>query len=156
MSLLFYDIGNPVTDEEELEAVAELYGGELFTDCTKLTREEMQEYLSRNFTHSSADIFAADLKLVMNSIPDMPYLEEYDAYYMVHGDTLMNQYTFDRVERDGNGVVSLYYTTDLWQYNDSGELDLLWDQSMCATMVPDGNNGWLMLANQNVTESAGF
>ena len=156
MGLLFYDMGNPVTDEEELEAVAELYGGELFTDCTKLTREELRAYLSQNFTHKSANIFAADLKLVMDSIPDMPYLEEYDAYYMVHGDTMMNQYTFDRVERDGNGVVSLYYTTDLWQYNDSGELDLLWDQSMCAAMVPNGNNGWLMLSNQNITESVEF
>lgn len=45
-------------------------------------------------------------------------------------------------------MVSLYYTTDLWQYNDEGELDILWDQPMRAKMIPGEDGGWKMLSNQ--------
>ena len=64
----------------------------------------------------------------------------------------MGNYTFDRAERDEEGIVSLYYTTtDLWQYDrDSGELGLLGGQPMCARMVPGENGGWKMLSNQIV------
>ena len=156
MGVLFYDLGKSVTDEEERETLAEsFFDGEMpDTDCLKLTRDFIQEYLEQNFgsTGSRAvDHLLSDIWMVFDTLKrtgSLPYLENYDAYYMVHGDTMMSNYTFDRAERDEEGVVSLYYTTDLWQYNDEGELDILWDQPMCAQMVPGEDGGWKMLSNQ--------
>ena len=156
MGVLFYDLGKSVTDEEERETLAEsFFDGEMpDTDCLKLTRDFIQEYLEQNFgsTGSRAvDHLLSDIWMVFDTLKrtgSLPYLENYDAYYMVHGDTMMSNYTFDRAERDEEGVVSLYYTTDLWQYNDEGELDILWDQPMRAKMIPGEDGGWKMLSNQ--------
>lgn len=158
MGVLFYDLGKSVTDEEERETLAEsFFDGEMpDTDCLKLTRDFIQEYLEQNFgsTGSRAvDHLLSDIWMVFDTLKrtgSLPYLENYDAYYMVHGDTMMSNYTFDRAERDEEGVVSLYYTTDLWQYNDEGELDILWDQPMRAKMIPGEDGGWKMLSNQIV------
>ena len=158
MGVLFYDLGKSVTDEEERETLAEsFFDGEMpDTDCLKLTRNFIQEYLEQNFgsTGSRAvDHLLSDIWMVFDTLKrtgSLPYLENYDAYYMVHGDTMMSNYTFDRAERDEEGVVSLYYTTDLWQYNDEGELDILWDQPMRAKMIPGEDGGWKMLSNQIV------
>jgi hypothetical protein len=47
--------------------------------------------------------------------------------------------------------VSLYYTADLWQYNGALELDMLWEQPMCARMLPGEDGGWRMLSNEIVS-----
>lgn len=156
MGVLFYDLGKSVTDEEERETLAEsFFDGEMpDTDCLKLTRDFIQEYLEQNFGSTgnrAVDHLLSDIWMVFDTLKrtgSLPYLENYDAYYMVHGDTMMSNYTFDRAERDEEGVVSLYYTTDLWQYNDEGELDILWDQPMRAKMIPGEDGGWKMLSNQ--------
>lgn len=154
MLLLFYDLGEPVTDQAERDALAEAcFGGELpETDCAKLTREFIQGYLEQNFsTPGGADALGADIWLAFEALTAsdaLPYLEEYDAWYLIHGDTMMADYAFDSGERSGDGTVSLYYTTDLWRYNDGGELDLLWDQPMRAKLVPDGDGAWRMAANE--------
>ena len=156
MGVLFYDLGKSVTDEEERETLAEsFFDGEMpDTDCLKLTRDFIQEYLEQNFGSTgnrAVDHLLSDIWMVFDTLKrtgSLPYLENYDAYYMVHGDTMMSNYTFDRAERDEEGVVSLYYTTDLWQYNDEGELNILWDQPMRAKMIPGEDGGWKMLSNQ--------
>lgn len=154
--LLFYDLGEPVTDEAERDALTETFFDGEFpgVDCLKLTREFIRGYLERNFSSlGSIDALNGDIWLVFEALKKSDglfYLEDYDAWYMVHGDTMMANYTFDRAERDEEGIVFLYYTTDLWQYDDSGELGLLWDQPMCAKMVPGENGGWKMLSNQIV------
>lgn len=156
MGVLFYDLGKSVTDKEERETLAEsFFDGEMpDTDCLKLTRDFIQEYLEQNFGSTgnrAVDHLLSDIWMVFDTLKrtgSLPYLENYDAYYMVHGDTMMSNYTFDRAERDEEGVVSLYYTTDLWQYNDEGELDILWDQPMRAKMIPGEDGGWKMLSNQ--------
>ena len=156
MGVLFYDLGKSVTDKEERETLAEsFFDGEMpDTDCLKLTRDFIQEYLEQNFGSTgnrAVDHLLSDIWMVFDTLKrtgSLPYLENYDAYYMVHGDTMMSNYTFDRAERDEEGVVSLYYTTDLWQYNDEGELDILWDQPMRAKMIPGEDGGWKMLSNK--------
>ncbi len=78
----------------------------------------------------------------------LPNLPEYDAFYFVHGDTMMTQYAFDRGERSEDGtLVNLYYTTDLWQYSDEGELDILWDQPMCVSLWKIGDDDWRVVSN---------
>ena len=154
LELLFYDMGTQVTDEEERAAFEELLGWELETDCTKLPRDLVVLYLYENIAEGGGD--TSWLSPIADGTDPgslgISYLEEYDSYYLVHGDTMMSGYTFDRGEWDTDGRVHLYYTTDLWRYNDNGELDILWDRPMCATMAPhpDGGEGWLMISNQMI------
>ncbi len=151
LGILFYDLGTPVTDEEEREAAAGLFGGTLETDCMKLTPDQIRMYLYENI--AEGDSGAEWVDTAASSGFGLPYLEEYDAFYMVHGDTMMDNYTFDRGERDEDGMVRLYYTTDLWDF-DGNSYALIWDQPMCATLVPhpDGFMDWLMISNTVVEE----
>ncbi len=146
LGILFYDMGTPVTDRDELSAAAEAYGGQPDTDCTKLTRQKMRDYLEKNFHFPEVqdwlDFDSSGLTGILG-----PYLEEYDAYYMFHGDTMWSSYEMDRAERNSDGTINLYYTTDLWYYNEYEHLDILWDQPMCARMIPSGDLGWKMISN---------
>lgn len=156
MDILFYDLGEDTPDEERRALVDAYFDGEdPGLDCLKLTSDFIRRYATENFVGSGrGDDISPDLWGVfqwLDKLESFHYLADYDAYYLLHGDTMMSNYTFDRAERDEEGVVSLYYTTDLWQYDrDSGELGLLWDQPMCARMVPGENGGWKMLSNQIV------
>ncbi len=143
--ILLYDLGKPVTDEAERAALEERMNSPIETDCLKLTREEIRTFYHNNFLWYISEeemdrMLAEDL-----SLPNLP---EYDAFYFVHGDTMMTQYAFDRGERSEDGtLVNLYYTTDLWQYSDEGELDILWDQPMCVSLWKSGNDGWRVVSN---------
>lgn len=146
LHLVLYDLGEPVTDEAERNAVAELYGGALETDCLKLTAQNVWDFLRSNFLLSTAG--EREIGVALEALKEqVDYLEDYDAYYMVHGDTMMSSYTFDRGERSKDGtLVNLYYTTDLWRYNDEGELDILWDQPMCVSLWQIGDV-WRVVSN---------
>ena len=145
LGVLFYDMGEPVTDEEERAAAAEAFGGTLETDCTKLSRQKIGAYLESNFYFPDVvDWLGFDVNL-MDILG--PYLEEYDAFYMVHGDTMWSDYEMERAERNPDGTINLYYTTDLWQIDGWGGMDILWDQPMCARMIPSGDFGWRIIAN---------
>lgn len=145
LGVLFYDMGEPVTDEEERAAAAEAFGGTLETDCTKLSRQKIGAYLESNFYFPDVvDWLGFDVNL-MDILG--PYLEEYDAFYMVHGDTMWSDYEMERAERNPDGTINLYYTTDLWQIDGWGGMDMLWDQPMCARMIPSGDFGWRIIAN---------
>ena len=147
-SLMLYDLGENISDEAELAAVTDLVGGELYTDCTKLTMDDARNFLETNFySDPSVDLDTVFLKPLkaMNY-----YLEEYDAIYMVHGDTLMSNYSFDRGERAEDGTVKLYYTTDLFCYDEFEHLDVRYDQPMCVTLMPfnpDSFQSWLVVSN---------
>ena len=156
MDILFYDLGEDTPDEERRALVDAYFDGEdPGVDCLKLTSDFIRRYAAENFVGSGrGDDISPDLWGVfqwLDKLESFHYLADYDAYYLLHGDTMMSNYTFDRAVRDEEGIVSLYYTTDLWQYDrDSGDLGLLWDQPMCAKMVPGENGGWKMLSNQIV------
>ena len=145
LEIVLYDMGTSVTDQEEYAAIEDAFF-DFDTDCMKLTREMVSDFLYANFAFT--DMGMDDFNACWDEMKErMLYLEEYDAFYLIHGDTMMAGYDFDRAERNSDGTVNLYYTTDLWYYNDSGELDLLWDQPMCARLVPSGDLGWTMISN---------
>ncbi|MBD5160842.1 MAG: M56 family metallopeptidase [Oscillibacter sp.] len=151
LTIILYDMGGSVTDKEEWKALSEKYfdGEWPDTDCGKVTRQMVWDFFYENFDFF--DMGMDDFDSYWTRITERTlYLEEYDAFYLVHGDTMMAGYEFDRGERDADGVVRLYYTTDLWEYDGSGELGLLWGQPMCAAMAPDGAGGWRMLSNETV------
>ena len=143
--ILLYDLGRSVTDEAERAALEERMNSPIETDCLKLTREEIRTFYHNNFLwHISEE----EMERMLAEDLSLPNLPEYDAFYLVHGDTMMTQYAFDRGERSEDGtLVNLYYTTDLRQYSDEGELDILWDQPMCVSLWKSGNDGWRVVSN---------
>lgn len=148
LEIILYDVGNSVTDHEERDTLIETYfeGDDPDTDCFKLTSEEVRNYLASNFVMPTNQDEALDNALEQLK-QQLFYLEEYDSYYMVHGDTMQAGYTFEGGEKDSTGNwVKLNYRTDLWQYDGTGELDLLWDIPMTAMLVRSVD-GWSLLAN---------
>lgn len=140
--ILFYDLGTGVTDSAERAAVEKVVGT-LETDCTKLTRTFLRDYYAQNFDWDVSD---ADMDRMLENL-SAAYLPEYDAWYMVHGDTMLSNYEFTGGTWAEDGTVWLYYTTDLWQYDGAGELEMLWNQAMSAHLRPEGNGGVLMISN---------
>ena len=144
--ILLYDLGKPVTDETERAALEERMNGPIETDCLKLTREEIRTFYHNNFLW---DISEEEMDRMLAEDLSLPNLPEYDAFYFVHGDTMMTQYAFDRGEWSEDGtLVNLYYTANLWQYSDEGELDILWDQPMCVSLWKIGDDGWRVVSNR--------
>ena len=146
LHLMLYDMGTTVTDEEELAAVADLYDGELFGDCMKLTREDVSDFLDCNFYHDEFSMEEQN-ELINQLGSTMNRPEGYDDFYMVHGDTMMANYTFDRGTRDESGWVRLYYTADLFYMDEYDHLDVLFDQPMCASLRQFGDD-WMVISNQ--------
>ena len=152
MELMLYDMGTGLSSTEERRAVVDVFFDGTDPDCdiSKLTREMVEDFFSANFP---VNLTEADFSGYWEQMQQwMLYLDEYDAFYLVHGDTMMNDYMFDRAVWNDDNTVSLYYTTDLWQYDSDGELDLLWEQPMCAILIPfsplDGSQDWLVASNQ--------
>ncbi len=144
--ILLYDLGKSVTDEAERAALEERMNSPIETDCFKLTREEIRTFYHNNFLW---DISEEEMDRMLAEDLSLPNLPEYDAFYFVHGDTMMTHYAFDRGERSEDGtLVNLYYTTNLWQYSDEGELDILWDQPMCVSLWKIGNDSWQVVSNR--------
>ena len=147
LEILFYDAGEYVSDEAERSALEERMNAPIETDCSRLTRDYIREFLTWYFVEPPA---GAELARLLEEDVSLPNLPEYDAFYLVHGDTMMDVYEFDRGEREADGTVKLYYTTNLYVYTDTGEMDILWDQPMCAAMRLTGNGVWGMVSNTMV------
>lgn len=153
MEIILYDMGISLSGAEERRAVVDAFfdGSDPDCDISRLTREMVENFFVANFpvnmTESDFNGYWKEMQRRMF------YLESYDAFYLVHGDTMMNNYMFDRAVWNDDNTVSVYYTTDLWQYDSDGELDLLWEQPMCVILIPvnqDGFQGWLTASNQAV------
>ena len=144
LEILFYDAGETVTDEEELAALEERMGTPIETDCFRLTRKFIREFLSWEFVEEVSD---DALRTMLEEHLSLPNLEEYEAFYLIHGDTMMTSYQFDRGIREADGTIKVYYTTDLWVWEESGEMNILWDQPMCAAMQLVGQDTWGMISN---------
>ena len=153
MEIILYDMGISLSGTEERRAVVDAFFDGTDPDCdiSRLTREMVENFFAANFPVNLTEAeFNGYWKEMQRR---MIYLESYDAFYLVHGDTMMNNYMFDRAVWNDDNTVSVYYTTDLWQYDGDGELDLLWEQPMCAILIPvnpDGFQGWLTASNQAV------
>ena len=143
--LLFYDLGTAVTDQAERAALENRVGGYFDTDCFKLTRTFIRDYYAQNFDWEISD---ADMERMLGEDLSLPNLQEYDAWYLIHGDTMLTGYEFTGGTWAEDGTVRLYYTTDLWQYNEeTSEMDLLWDQPMTAHLRPRPGGGVRMISN---------
>lgn len=140
LGILFYDAGEPVTDQEELDAVTELAGGELEVDCTKLTTDYILDSLNEAF----AGVRCSKDWVVRAASEQFPlYLPEYDAYYLLHGDTNRVNYNIaSGVLLTSQEVVRLEYRADIWE---DGEL--LGPRPMTLTLTSNGSSGWRIVSN---------
>lgn len=147
LRIILFDMGEPVTDEAELEE-AERLGCDLEWQHTKFTTEHLLECLTSNFQipegQDPLDL-GVDLEEVLG-----PYSEKYDAYYMRHSDFLDMSGRFFEGERAADGTVRLYYDAQPLYYMKNGEISWALDgYRMCATLVPnpDAEGCWRMISN---------
>ena len=151
LNIVLYDMGEPVTDAAEREEAEKLLDGPEW-EYVKFTPQRLRDCLTENFQipegHDPLNL-GVSLEEVLG-----PYSEKYDAYYMEHGEDLSTSIRFDSGERFEDGTVRLYYDARILYYMTNGELSWnLEKQSMCAKLVPDGNDGWRVLSNRAVTYS---
>ncbi len=144
LEILFYDAGEPVTDQAELDALAELIGGETpEVDCTRVTADDILDRL--NSTYVGARYDRAWLERAASG-PLPLYLPEYDAYYMLHGDTNWYNYDFTDGILAAEGEVTLFYTADIYRW-ENGELQVDFGQPMQVSLASNGPPNWWVRSN---------
>ena len=110
LNAVFYDgagIGIPSWewDDEEKQGVLDAVGWEeYFNAAIKIPRAEADRLLQERLGLSLADFH--------NKISDFHYVEAYDAYYTMHGDTNLLPITVLDGEIDENGVYTVHYTSE--------------------------------------------
>lgn len=144
LPVLFYDHNGSAGEmtAEETAAVEEAIGGSLYLDARKLTTDYITDYLAANYL-----IVHDEGEALLRASGDRlgTYLPDYDAYYSQRGDTEMQLYHFDSGMRFSDGRVTLYYTANVWEKG-GDELDISFDQSLCAVLSPY-EGGWILEQN---------
>ncbi len=133
-----------MTDQAELDALAELIGGETpEVDCTRVTADDILDRL--NSTYVGARYDRAWLERAASG-PLPLYLPEYDAYYMLHGDTNWYNYDFTDGILAAEGEVTLFYTADIYRW-ENGELQVDFGQPMQVSLASNGPPNWWVRSN---------
>ena len=146
LTWIFYDLGeqNFSKAEEELFRKWSDAGERMDLDKSRLSRTYIAAYLEKKFALSAeeTDSLLASAKESLGT-----YAEEFDAWYMCHGDTEMRTYTFDSGYRQADERCVLFYTNE-FVHTDFGQ-----DTAMEATMrlvvspSPTESGGWRVDAN---------
>lgn len=129
---LFYngvpDTDQPVTDEER-SALEEYDPSAADLDVTKVTRAQMEAFL---LEHAGVHLEDTQRK----GLDQFIYLEEYDAYYLAHGDTNYSNCEILSGTRNADGTISLEYESTF--HGDSGTATVTLETS---------ENGYRFLSN---------
>lgn len=109
LSQLFYG-GTYGTDtqevtQEEIEAIKQTYDVTVEVDTFKVTTDEMNAILEKYLNLSLEETNKVNLE-------GLYYLEEYDAYYSVVGDTEWAPYVLDYGWINGDGSITIQYVLD--------------------------------------------
>ncbi|MDE6014216.1 MAG: hypothetical protein K2H41_00755 [Acetatifactor sp.] len=91
--------------EEELAILAELDDAAIYLDVMKVTAEEMEAVLQEKLGLSLEETQKKGLE-------NFYYLEEYDSYYLVHGDTNFDWCTVTSGIRESGDRLTLEYTKE--------------------------------------------
>ena len=146
LTWIFYDLGE--TDfskaEEKLFQKWAEAGEWLDLDKSRLSRQYIAAYMEKKFGLSAGE---TDSILASAGDPPGKYAEEFDAWYMCHGDTEMRTYTFDSGYRQADGRCVLFYTNQFVRTN-YGQ-DTAREASMRLTVSPSTTEqgGWRVDAN---------
>ena len=146
LTWIFYDLGETdfSKEEEKLFQKWEDAGEWLDLDKSRLSRTYIATYMEKKFGLSAEE---TDSILASAKEPPGKYAQEFDAWYMCHGDTEMRTYTFDSGYRLADGRYVLFYTNDFVHTNYGQETAR--EASMRLTVSPSATEqgGWRVDAN---------
>lgn len=107
-----YIVGNEsVVSEEEKQLLLDRYVDEIHSPVIRIATWEMNEFLQKymGITLEETNKYGLD---------KMYYLEEYDAYYLIHADTNVSYVIFEGGKINADGTITLMYTSSM----DSGSI----------------------------------
>lgn len=118
---LFYDgvsrdINLSIGDKEK-EAVKAFIGGDLMLDFVKLPADDVDALLQKYIGLSLEETNKKNLD-------EFVWMDEYGAYYIMHGDTNADLYTFVSGEKTADGLITLRYETKLEEPKTTGIVTL--------------------------------
>lgn len=145
LEILLYDMGETDLTERELALLADA-GAYMDLDKFRLSRALIAGYLKEKFGIDAGS--AANILADPDPAPAGIYLDEYDAWYIVHSDTWFEAYTFACGEKCADGTVRLFYVNPLLTAaTETGSCEFFRDQPMVLTLrCTDGI--WYVVSNE--------
>ena len=131
--------------KEEVENVKKQFNVEEFEiPLFKITTSELLEYYKEKT--------GEDLKDAKNRLTDYTYIEEYDAYYNMHGDTNYNEVECIEGIKNPEGTIQIQYkgkkfsTQSIWKENQ------LIEQELMIVTLKKTANGYVFVSNVESNE----
>lgn len=143
---IFYDLGEHDFSKAEEEMFQKMIdaGEWMDLDKSRLSRTYMASYLKKKFGLSAEE---TDSLLASAQEPPGVYAEEFDAWYMCHGDTEMRTYRFDSGYRQGDGRCVLFYTNEFVHTNSGQDTEINAPMRLVISPSPTEPGGWRVDSN---------
>lgn len=139
------EINVDTLSKEEVENIKKQFNVEEFEiPLFKITTSELLEYYKEKT--------GEDLKDAKNRLTDYTYIEEYDAYYNMHGDTNYNEVECIKGIKNPEGTVQIQYkgkkfsTQSIWKENQ------LIEQELMIVTLKKTANGYIFVSNVESNE----
>ena len=145
LEILLYDVGETDLSEHELSLIENVGAYMDLVGKFRLSRTLIAQFLGDHFGITAQD--AARILENPDPAPAGIYLDEYDAWYIVHGDTWFEEYTFTHGEIRADGTVRLLYVNPFLTLAGEGGAQFLRDQAMALTLVRSGDH-WIVKSNE--------
>lgn len=145
LEILLYDVGETDLTEHELSLIENAGAYMDLVGKFRLSRTLIAQFLAQHFGISAQD--AARILENPDPAPAGIYLDEYDAWYIVHGDTWFEEYVFTHGEICPDGTVRLLYVNPFLTVSGDGSAQFLRDQAMALTLAKQGEK-WIVVSNE--------
>ncbi|MBR3704785.1 MAG: hypothetical protein IKM11_04810 [Oscillospiraceae bacterium] len=145
LEILLYDVGETDLSERELSLIESAGAYMDLVGKYRLSRTLIAQFLGDHFGISAQD--AARILENPDPAPAGIYLDEYDAWYIVHGDTWFDEYTFTHGEIRADGTVRLLYVNPFLTVAGEDGAQFLRDQAMALTLAGNGGK-WIVKSNE--------
>lgn len=146
LEILLYDVGETDLTDEELALIENAGAYMDLVGKYRLSRTLIAGYLEEKLGIRPED--SARILEDPDPAPAGIYLHEYDAWYIVHGDTWFEEYSFIHGEKHADGSIRLFYTNPfLTVARADGSAEFLRDQLMAVTLVCR-NDVWYVASNE--------
>lgn len=145
LEILLYDVGETDLSERELSLIENAGAYMDLVGKYRLSRTLIAQFLRDHFGISAQD--AARILENPDPAPAGIYLDEYDAWYIVHGDTWFEEYTFTHGEIRADGTVRLLYVNPFLTVAGEDGAQFLRDQAMALTLARSGDK-WIVKSNE--------
>lgn len=146
LTWIFYDLGEHDFSEAEDEMFQKMAdaGEWMDLDKSRLSRTYIAAYMKKKFGLSAEE---TDSLLASTKEPLGVYAEEFDAWYMCHGDTEMCTYRFDSGYQQGDGRCVLFYTNEFVRTNYGQNMEINAPMRLVISPSPTEPGGWRVDSN---------